>query len=75
VRWTKLGDESIKFFHAAATKRYITNTITSLEDEDGWSLTDHRRKGCLNLAGIKEKASLHNQHPNSLQPSRTCQAT
>jgi len=28
VRWTKLGDEGTKFFHAAATERYRINTIT-----------------------------------------------
>jgi hypothetical protein len=31
VRWTKFGNESTNFFHAAATERYILNTITSLE--------------------------------------------
>ena len=30
IRWTKFGDESTKFFHAAATERYRINTITSL---------------------------------------------
>jgi hypothetical protein len=35
VRWTKLGDESTKFFHAAATERYKNNIITSLDLEDG----------------------------------------
>jgi hypothetical protein len=31
VRWTKFGNESTNFFHAAATERYRLNTITSLE--------------------------------------------
>jgi hypothetical protein len=31
VRWTKLGDESTKFFHATSTERYRLNTITSLD--------------------------------------------
>jgi hypothetical protein len=34
VRWTKLGDERTKFFHAAATECYRLNTITSLNTED-----------------------------------------
>jgi hypothetical protein len=34
VRWTKLGDESTRFFHAAATERYRINTIPSLDR--GW---------------------------------------
>jgi hypothetical protein len=44
VRWTKLGDESSKFFHAAATERLRINTITSLDLEDGSVVTSHPEK-------------------------------
>jgi hypothetical protein len=47
VRWTKLGDESTKFFHAAATERYRIKTITSLESEDGRMVIDHLEKAAL----------------------------
>jgi hypothetical protein len=48
VRWTKLGDESTKFFHAAATERYRSNIITSLEDDDdGRIVLDHPGKAAL----------------------------
>jgi hypothetical protein len=35
VRWTKFGVEYTNFFHAAATERFRTNTITTLVAEDG----------------------------------------
>jgi hypothetical protein len=35
IRWVRLGDESTKFFHAAATERYKKNTISILQDEEG----------------------------------------
>jgi hypothetical protein len=41
TRWTKLGDESTKFFHAAATERYRLNTITSLETQEGRTVSSH----------------------------------
>jgi hypothetical protein len=47
VRWTKLGDESTKFFHAATTERYRNNTITSIISEDGRSITDLGEKAAL----------------------------
>jgi hypothetical protein len=47
VRWTKLGDESTKFFHAASTERYRLNTITSLDTEDGRTVTEHLEKAAL----------------------------
>lgn len=47
VRWTKFGDESTNFFHAAATERYRLNTITSIDTEDGRTITDHHEKANL----------------------------
>jgi hypothetical protein len=44
VRWTKLRDQSIIFFHAAATERYRINTITSIDTNDGRTLTAHADK-------------------------------
>jgi hypothetical protein len=44
VRWTKLEDESIKFFHAAATERFRLNTITSIDTEEGRTVTTHSEK-------------------------------
>lgn len=44
MRWTKFGDESTSFFHAAVTERYRINTITSLEMEDGRTVTEHEEK-------------------------------
>jgi hypothetical protein len=38
----KFGDECTKFFHAA--ERYWTNTITSLETDDGVSISGHEEK-------------------------------
>jgi hypothetical protein len=44
VRSTKLRDESTKFFHVAATKRFRFNTITSLDTPDGRLLSRHAEK-------------------------------
>jgi hypothetical protein len=44
IRWVQLGDEPIRFFHAAATKRYRKNTISILQDEDGRDITLHSEK-------------------------------
>jgi hypothetical protein len=55
IRWTKFGDESTKFFHAAATERYRINTITSLETEDGRSVCDHNEKAALLLEEYKQR--------------------
>jgi hypothetical protein len=44
VRWTKLGNENTKFFHAAATERYRINSISSLDTTDGLTLTTHEEK-------------------------------
>ena len=55
VRWTKLGDEGTKFFHAAATERYRLNTITSLETDDGRTVTNHDEKATLLLEEYKKR--------------------
>jgi hypothetical protein len=47
IRWTKFGDESTGFFHAAATERYRQNTITSLQTPDERTITDHYGKATL----------------------------
>jgi hypothetical protein len=47
VRWTKLGDESTKKFLAAAIERYRLNTITSLDADDGRTVTNHDKKKLL----------------------------
>jgi hypothetical protein len=44
VRWTKLGDESTKFFHAAATGRYRINSIAYLDAAEGRTLITHEEK-------------------------------
>jgi len=41
LRWTKMGDESTSFFHAAATERYRHNTITSLQTPYDRTVTEH----------------------------------
>ena len=55
MRWTKLGDEGTKFFHAAATERYRLNTITSLETDDGRTVTNHNEKATLLLEEYKKR--------------------
>jgi hypothetical protein len=47
VRWTKFGDESRIFFHAAATECYRFNTITSLDTVDGGTVNGHHGKTSL----------------------------
>jgi hypothetical protein len=44
VRWTKLRDESMKFFHTAATERYRLNNITSIDTKEGHTLTNYVEK-------------------------------
>lgn len=44
MRWTKFDDESTSFFHAVSTERYRINTITSLDLEDGRTVTEHQEK-------------------------------
>jgi hypothetical protein len=44
IRWVQLGDESTKFFHAAATERYRKNTISVLQDGQGREISSHAEK-------------------------------
>jgi hypothetical protein len=55
IRWTKLGDESSKKFHAAATERYRLNTITSLVTPDGRIVSSHAEKAALLWEEYKER--------------------
>jgi hypothetical protein len=55
IRWTKFGDESTNFFHAAATERYRQNIITSLEAQDGRVVYDHFEKAALLLENFKAR--------------------
>lgn len=55
IRWTKLGDEGTKFFHAAATERYRINTITSLVTEDNRTVSAHSEKAALLLDDFKKR--------------------
>jgi len=57
IRWTKFGDESTSFFHAAATERYRLNTITSLVAEDGRDVFDHHEKAAILLGEYKGRMS------------------
>jgi hypothetical protein len=47
VRWTKSGDENTTFFHAAAIDRYRLNTITTLDTQDGRTISTHSEKASL----------------------------
>jgi hypothetical protein len=44
LKWVKFGDEGTKFFHAIATIRHRKNLITSLQDANGVSRTEHHTK-------------------------------
>lgn len=57
VRWTKLGDESTGFFHAAATERYRINTITSIDLEDGRTITEHQEKASVLWEEYRDRMS------------------
>jgi hypothetical protein len=65
IRWIKLGDESTKFFHAATTERYRINTITSLETEEGVTVTGHQGKAAMlweeykNRLGCTQDTHMH----------------
>jgi hypothetical protein len=61
VRWTRLGDESTKFFHAIATKRFRINTITSLDTDDGRTLCDHAEKATLLWEAYRKRIGCSNQ--------------
>lgn len=55
VKWVTLGDAGTKFFHAHATIKYRKNLITSLENENGETVFDHKQKAQLIWLAIKER--------------------
>lgn len=55
IRWTKFGDENTSFFHEVVTERYMLNTITSLETDDGRTICDHHEKVALFLEEYKQR--------------------
>jgi macrodomain Ter protein organizer (MatP/YcbG family) len=55
VRWTKLGDKSTKFLHAAAIERYMINTITSLDSHDGTPVCSHDGKAAMLWEEFKKR--------------------
>jgi hypothetical protein len=55
VRWTKLGHESTRFFHATSTERFRINTITSLDAEDGRTIYSHTNKVAVILEEYKNR--------------------
>ena len=63
VRWTKFGDESTIFFHAAATEKYRHNTITSLQTLDDRTVTEHFEKATLLWQTYKQRMGL-SMNPN-----------
>ncbi|CAO2167262.1 unnamed protein product [Urochloa humidicola] len=65
VRWVKFGDETTKFFHAAATERYRLNTITSLDTEDGRTVSEHFEKAALLWEEYKNRMG-HTTNPQML---------
>jgi hypothetical protein len=69
-----LGDERAKFFYAASTERYRLNTITSLDTEDGRTVTEHLEKATLlwdeyrNRLGTSTHTRMHFNLQNLIQP-------
>jgi hypothetical protein len=55
IRWTKLMDECSKKIHAAATERYMLNTITSLVTLDERIVSSHAKKAALLWEEYKER--------------------
>jgi hypothetical protein len=66
-----LGDKSTKFFHAAATERFKLNTITSIDTEEGKTVTTHSEKEVvlwdeyINQLGFTAQAQMHFKPPGS----------
>jgi hypothetical protein len=55
VRWTKFGDESTSFFHAAATERFRINNISSLENNLGELVSGHHEKANMIWEEFRER--------------------
>jgi hypothetical protein len=43
-KWTKIGDDNTKFFHANATVKHNKSTIRSLKGNNGVELFKHEEK-------------------------------
>jgi hypothetical protein len=54
IRWIKQGEDSTKFFHAMATKRFHRNTIALLHDVDGNGISDHESMASLLWSNYKD---------------------
>jgi hypothetical protein len=55
IKWVRLGDESIKFFHANATIRNRRNSIASLSDSNGNMVFEHSAKASLIWNDFRER--------------------
>ena len=55
IKWITLGDASTKFFHANASIKFRRNLITTLENSDGQSFTEHSAKANLIWDSFKER--------------------
>jgi hypothetical protein len=55
VRWVKFGDENSKLFQAMATHSFRKNYISSLQLEDGSSVSDHKLKAGLLWRSFKDR--------------------
>jgi hypothetical protein len=66
---TKLGDENTKFFHAVATERFRINTITSIDNHDGRTLSNHAEKAAHIWEEYRGRlgSSVHTQMHYNLQ--------
>jgi hypothetical protein len=57
-RWVTLGDECTKFFHAAATSRYMHNIIATLVNEEGINLSNHDGKAACLWDAFKDRMGI-----------------
>ena len=55
IKWITLGDAPTKFFHANASIKFRRNLITTLENSDGQSFTEHSAKANLICDSFKER--------------------
>lgn len=58
IKWVTLGDASTKFFHANALIKFRRNLITSLEDFDSNSITEHNAKAELIWTSFKDRLGI-----------------
>jgi len=62
VNRIRFGDDCTKFFHAKATVSHRKNTISSLIDENGFSITDHEGKAALLYSAFKNRMGVSRQY-------------